>query len=75
MTSVQDLLAFIDSGKKSVVILIGLPLYVTLPFPSVLLIFFLCFLHWCDRSSFFTGPIYLEFCWLLVFLRESLSFG
>ena len=29
MTSVQDLLAFILSGEKSVVILIGLPLYVT----------------------------------------------
>ena len=29
MTSVQDLLAFIVSGEKSGVILIGLPLYVT----------------------------------------------
>ena len=29
ITSVQDLLAFIDSGEKSGVILIGLPLYVT----------------------------------------------
>ena len=29
MTSAQDLLAFIDSGEKSGVILIGLPLYVT----------------------------------------------
>jgi hypothetical protein len=29
MTSAQDLLAFIVSGKKSDVILIGLPLYVT----------------------------------------------
>ena len=29
MTSAQDLLAFIVSGKKSAVILIGLPLYVT----------------------------------------------
>ena len=29
MTSVQDLLAFIVSGVKSVVILIGLPLHVT----------------------------------------------
>ena len=29
MTSAQDLLAFIISGEKSVVILIGLPLYVT----------------------------------------------
>jgi len=32
MTSVQDLLAFIVSGEKSSVILIGLPLYVILPF-------------------------------------------
>ena len=32
MTSVQDLLAFIVSGEKSGVILIGLPLYVTSPF-------------------------------------------
>ena len=29
MTSTQDLLAFIVSGEKSSVILIGLPLYVT----------------------------------------------
>jgi hypothetical protein len=29
MTSAQDILAFIVSGEKSVVILIGLPLYVT----------------------------------------------
>jgi hypothetical protein len=29
MTSAQDLLAFIVSGEKSGVILIGLPLYVT----------------------------------------------
>jgi len=29
MTSVQDLLAFVVSGEKSDVILIGLPLYVT----------------------------------------------
>jgi len=32
MMSVQDLLAFIVSGEKSGVILIGLPLYVTCPF-------------------------------------------
>jgi hypothetical protein len=29
MTSAQDLLAFIISGKKSGIILIGLPLYIT----------------------------------------------
>ena len=43
MTSTQDLLAFIVSGEKSDVILIGLPLYVT--FPILLLLFFLCFVH------------------------------
>jgi hypothetical protein len=32
ITSVQDLLAFIVSGEKSGVILVGLPLYMTLPF-------------------------------------------
>jgi hypothetical protein len=32
MTSAQDFLAFIVSGEKSGVILIGLPLYVTWPF-------------------------------------------
>ena len=32
ITSFQDLLAFIVSGEKSGVILIGLPLYVTWPF-------------------------------------------
>ena len=32
MTSAQDLLAFIVSGEKSGVILIGLPSYVTWPF-------------------------------------------
>jgi hypothetical protein len=32
MTSAQDLLAFIVSGEKSGVILIGLPLYATCPF-------------------------------------------
>ena len=32
MRSAQDLLAFMVSGEKSGVILIGLPLYVTWPF-------------------------------------------
>ena len=32
ITTVQDLLAFMVSGEKSRVILIGLPLYVTRPF-------------------------------------------
>ena len=43
ITSAQDLPAFIVSGEKSGVILIGLPLYVT--FPILLLLFFLCFVH------------------------------
>ena len=41
LTSVQDLLAFIVSVEKSGVILIGLPLYFTLPFSYNLLISFL----------------------------------
>ena len=45
MTFDQALLAFIVSVEKSGVILIGLPLYVTWPFPLQLLIFFLCFVH------------------------------
>ena len=35
MISVKDLLAFIVSGEKSGLILIGLPLYVTWPFPLI----------------------------------------
>jgi hypothetical protein len=42
---VQDLLAFIVSGEKSGVILVGLPLYVTSLFPSLLLIFYLYLVH------------------------------
>ena len=45
MTSAQDLLAFIISGDKSGVILIGMPLYVTWSFSLTALIFFLCFVH------------------------------
>jgi hypothetical protein len=45
MTSSQDLLAFIVSGEKSGVILIGLPLYVIDLFPLLLSTFFLCFVH------------------------------
>ena len=39
MTSTQDLLAFIVSGEKSGVILIGLPVFVTYAFPLLLLTF------------------------------------
>jgi len=40
-------------------------------FPFLPLIFFLCFVHlmfWllCDGKNFFSGPIYLEFCRLLL---------
>jgi hypothetical protein len=45
MTFAQDILAFIVSGEKSGVILIGLPLYFTLPFSYTFLISFLCFVH------------------------------
>ena len=45
MTSVQDLLAFIVSGEKSGVILIGLPYMLLDPFPLLLLIFYLHLLH------------------------------
>ena len=45
ITSVQDHLAFIISVETSDITLIGLPLYVTWPFPLLLLIFFLCSLH------------------------------
>ena len=37
MRSVQDLLAFMVSGEKFGVILIGLPLYVTCPFSLIAL--------------------------------------
>ena len=39
MRSAQDLLAFMVSGEKSGVILIGLPLYVTWPFSLTALSF------------------------------------
>jgi hypothetical protein len=73
ITSAQDLLAFIVSGEKSGIILMGPSLYVTYLFSLLLLIFFLCFVHLvflvlCDRRNFFSGPIYLEFCRLLVCL-------
>ena len=45
MTSAQDLLAFIVSGEKSGVILIGLPYMLLGLFPLLLLKFFLCLVH------------------------------
>jgi hypothetical protein len=71
MTSAQDLLAFIVSDEKSGVILIGC-LYMLLEiFPLLLLIFFLCLVHLvfsllCDGKDFFSGPVYLKFCRLLI---------
>jgi hypothetical protein len=56
--------------------LIGLFLLLDL-FLLLLLIFFLCFGHLmfsllCDGRNFFSGPIYFEFCRLLVCLWVSL---
>jgi hypothetical protein len=45
VTSVQDLLAFIVSGEKSGVILMGLPLYVTWPFSLTAFNTFSLFVH------------------------------
>jgi hypothetical protein len=64
--SAQDLLAFIVTGEKCGVILIGLPLYVIDFFPLLLLIFFLCFVHLvfcllCDGRNFFSVPMCLMF--------------
>ena len=79
ITSVQYLLAFIFSGEKSGLILIGLPLYVTSPF-SLTAFNFLYLVHllfWllCVIRNFFSGPVYFEFCSLLVWLWPSLSLG
>ena len=82
MTSVQDLLAFIVSGEKSGVILIGLPSYVTWPFPLTdfnMLSFCVCvyLMFWllCDGNNFFSVPIYLGFCRLLLCFWASLCLG
>jgi hypothetical protein len=76
ITSVQDLLAFIVSGDKSGVILIGL-LYMLLDhFPLLLLIFYLyLFLIIMCWEEFFSGPVYLEFCRFYVCSLPSLSLG
>ena len=78
ITSVQNLLAFIVSGEKSGEILIGLLLLDH--FPLLLLIFCLYLVHLlfcllCVRRTFFSGPVYLEFCRLLVCSWVSLSLG
>ena len=79
--SLQDLLAFRVSVKKSGVILIGQSLYVTWPFFNLkILIFFCCccsvhLVFWllCDRRIFFSHPTYLVLCRLCVHLWPSLS--
>ena len=82
MRSNQDLLAFIASGEKSGVILIGLGY---LPYLNFSLTVFVCFVLFCfirlvfwllgERRNFFSGPNYLEFCrpflcsWQISFIR------
>jgi hypothetical protein len=56
MTSAQDLLAFIISGKKSGVIPIGLPLYVTWPFSLTAFNTFFVLCVWCF-DYYVTGGI------------------
>ena len=79
MRSAQELLAFIVSGEKSAVILIGLPLYVTWPFSltafNILCLEHLLFWLLCDGKYFCSGPVCLEFCRLLVYSWASLSLG
>jgi hypothetical protein len=71
ITSVQALLAFVVSGEKSSVIAIGLPLYITSTFYlttfNILFLFstFIVLIIICQRN-FFSGPVYLEFCSILL---------
>jgi hypothetical protein len=80
ITSVQDLLALIDSGENSGIILLGLPLYVTWTFSltafNILCLFsaFVVLIIMC-WEKFLSGPVYLEFCRLLVCSWASLSLG
>jgi len=58
----QDPLDFKVSVEKLGVVLISLPLYVTWPFPHVLLMFFLCSVDFvfrllCIARVFFSGPV------------------
>jgi hypothetical protein len=59
MTSAQDLLAFIVSGEKSGVILIGLPLYVTWHFPL---------------TAFNILSLFCAFCVLIIKWQEEFLF-
>ena len=70
ITSVQNLLAFIVSGEKSGVFLTGLPFYdiwlFSLTAFNILSLVHLLFWLLCVGRNFFSGPVYLEFCRLLV---------
>jgi hypothetical protein len=59
ITSVQDLQAFIISGEKSVVFLIGLPLYVTWPF---------------HLTAFNFLSLFSEFVVMIIMFREEFLF-
>ena len=59
ITCVQDLLAFIVSGEKSGVILIGLPFYVTLPF---------------SLTAFSILSLFSAFVVLIIMCREEFLF-
>ena len=59
MTSVHDLLAFIVSGEKSCVILIGLPLYITWPF---------------SLTAFSIISLFSAFCVLIIICQEEFLF-
>jgi len=74
MKSVQDLLAFIVAGEKSGVILIGLPSYVTWPFPLTAfnILFFIlciwCFHYYVTRGvSFLVQSIWSSICFLYAY--------
>jgi hypothetical protein len=79
MPSAQEFLDFRISGEKSGVILIGLPLYVSWRFPltifNILSLFCAFGVLSYDRKNISSGPVYLEFCRLIVFLWEFLSLG
>ena len=80
MRFAKDHLAFMVSGKKSGVILIGLPVYAAWLFSlsafnilSLFSIFGVLIL--CDRRYFCSGTVCVDFCRLLVCSWTSLSLG
>jgi hypothetical protein len=66
ITSFQYLLAFIVSGENSGIILIGLHLHVTRPFPLIAFNILSLFSAFVVLINFFSGPVYLEFYRLLI---------